>query len=146
MNVLRACAAGILAVLPLAGCAGHQQETGRVSGYPRETGQVSGYPQGTGQATGHQPETGQVTGQLTSVGGKPPGKRPMAGTVTFTVLGRELMAVQTEASGHFSAQLPPGRYQVSGPCSQSFPVTVSAQQTAHVNIYCIIRVAAPPSD
>lgn len=135
MNVRCACAAAILAVLPLAGCAGQQPETGQITGHPQEKS----------QGTGQQPKTGQVIGQLLSVDGKTPGKRPMAGTVTFTALGRELMAVRTEASGHFSAQLPPGRYQVSGPCSQSFPVTVSAQQTSHVNVYCIVRVASPPA-
>jgi len=123
MNLLYASAAAMLAVLPLAGCT-HSA---------------------TGQATGHEPVTGQVTGMLMSINSRTAAQRPMAGTVTFTAPGRQRVTVQAGTSGSFSAQLPPGRYRVSGPCSQSFPVTVTAQQTAHVNVYCIVRVSSPPS-
>ena len=56
MNLMRAPAA-MLAVLLLAGCAGHE------------------------------PATGQVTGRLLSQGGGSPGQRPMPGTVAFTAAG-----------------------------------------------------------
>jgi len=88
--------------------------------------------------------TGQVTGQLMSVSGGRD-KQPMAGPVAFTAPGKARVTVQAGASGIFSAQLPPGRYQVSGPCSQSFPVTVTAGQIAHVTVYCIIPSGAPPA-
>jgi len=122
MNLLRASAAAMLAVLLLAGCTNSA----------------------AGQAAGHEPVTGQVTGRLMSMNSRTAAQRPMAGTVTFTVPGRQRVTVQAGTSGSFSVQLPPGRYRVSGPCSESFPVTVTAHQTAHVNVYCIIRVGSPP--
>lgn len=125
MNLLYASAAALLAVLTLAGCTGDHSVTGEVPG--------------------HQPVTGQVTGRLMSVNSRTSDKRPMAGTVTFIAPGRQRVAVQAGTSGNFSAQLPPGRYQVSGPCSQSFPVTVTAHQSTHVDVYCIVRVSSPPA-
>jgi len=126
MNPLYAsAAAAMLAVLALAGCTGEHSATG--------------------QPTGQQPVTGQVTGTLMSVSSSTASQRPMAGTVTFTAPGRQRVMVQAGTSGSFSAQLAPGRYRVSGPCSQSFPVTVTAQQTTHVTVYCIVRVSSPPA-
>lgn len=90
------------------------------------------------------PATGHVTGQLMSVSGGRV-KQPMAGPVAFTAPGKARVTVQAGTKGIFSAQLPPGRYQVSGPCSQSFPVTVTACETTHVTIYCIIKSGAPPA-
>ena len=87
MSLMRAPTA-MLAVLLLAGCAGHE------------------------------PATGQVTGRLLSQGGGLPGQRPMAGTVVFTAAGQSPMTVQVPKSGIFSVQLPPGRYHVSGPCAR----------------------------
>jgi len=95
MSLMRAPAA-MLAVLLLAGCAGHE------------------------------PAKGWVTGRLLSQGGGSPGQRPMPGTVAFSV------------------QLPPGRYHVSGPCSRSLPVTVTAHRTTHVSIVCTLAVGLPP--
>ena len=115
MNQLSVPAAAILAVLLLAGCAGHE------------------------------PVTGQVTGQLVSQGGSTPGQRPMAGVVAFTAAGQRQLTARAGSSGSFSMQLPPGHYQVSGPCSQSFPVTVTAHSTTHVNVICIVPVSSPPS-
>jgi hypothetical protein len=93
---------------------------------------------------GHEPVTGQVTGRLLREG-SPPSGQPMPGTVAFTAAGRQRVTVRAGNSGTFSAQLPPGRYHVSGPCSQSFPVTVTAHQTVHVNVICIVPVGRPPS-
>jgi len=113
MTLMRAPAA-MLAVLLLAGCAGHE------------------------------PGTGQVTGRLLSQGGGSPGQRPMPGTVAFTAAGHPPMTVRVPDSGTFSVQLPAGRYHVSGPCSRSLQVTVTAHQTTHVNIVCTFAVGRPP--
>lgn len=94
--------------------------------------------------TGHGPVMGQVTGKLVSQGGSTPGQRPMAGVVAFTA-GQRQVTVRAESSGRFSVQLPPGHYQLSGPCSQSFSVTVTAHRTTHVNVICIVPVSSPPS-
>ena len=94
---------------------------------------------------GPEPLTGVVTGRLMSEGGRGPGQQPMAGTVTFTVAGQRRATVQAGKAGTFSVQLPPGRYQVSGPCLQSFPVTVTAHRTSRVNVICLLRLGAPPS-
>ncbi len=94
---------------------------------------------------GHELVTGQVTGQLVSQGGSTPGQRPMAGVVTFTAAGHRQGMVRAGNSGRFSLQLPPGNYQVSGPCSQSFSVTVIAHRTTHVSVICIVPVSSPPS-
>jgi hypothetical protein len=118
MNLLRATAAALPAVLlavQLAGCAGPE------------------------------PVTGVVTGRLMSEGGRGPGRQPMAGTVAFVTAGQRRVTVQAGKAGTFSVQLPPGRYQVSGPCLQSFPVTVTAHRTSHVNVICLVRLGAPPS-
>lgn len=93
---------------------------------------------------GQGPVTGRVTGRLLR-DGSPPSGQPMAGTVAFTAAGRQRITARAGTSGSFSAQLPPGRYHVSGPCSQSFPVTVTAHQTVHVNVICIVPVGRPPS-
>jgi hypothetical protein len=114
MNLMPAPAA-MLAVLLLAGCAGHE------------------------------PVTGQVTGRLLSQGGLPPAQRPMPGTLAFTTAGSPQVTVQVPDSGIFSVQLPPGRYHVSGPCSRSVPVIVTAHHTTHVNIICTLAVGRPPT-
>ena len=113
MTLMRAPAA-MLAVLLLAGCAGHE------------------------------PATGQVTGRLLIQGGGSPGQRPMPGTVAFTATGQPPMTVRVPNSGTFSVQLPPGRYHVSGPCARPLPVTVTAHRTTHVNIVCTFAVGRPP--
>jgi hypothetical protein len=113
MTLMRAPAA-MLAVLLLAGCAGHE------------------------------PATGQVTGRLLSQGGGSPGQRPMPGTVAFTAAGQPPMTVRVPNSGTFSVQLPPSRYHVSGPCGRPLPVTVTAHRTTHVNIVCTFAVGRPP--
>ena len=113
MSLMRAPAA-MLAVLLLAGCAGHE------------------------------PAKGWVTGRLLSQGGVSPGQRPMPGTVAFTAAGQPPMTVRVPNSGTFSVQLPPGRYHVSGPCSRSLPVTVTAHRTTHVSIVCTLAVGLPP--
>jgi hypothetical protein len=107
--------AAMLAVLLLAGCAGHE------------------------------PATGQVAGRLLSQGGGgSPGQRPMPGTVAFIAAGHPPTTVRVPNSGTFSVQLPPGRYHVSGPCSRSLPVTVTVHHTTHVNIVCTFAVGRPP--
>lgn len=123
MNLLRTCT-GVLAMLLLAGCAA---------------------------ATGHGPVTGHVAGRLLREGGPlgpggQPGERPMPGTVAFTSAGYQRVTFRVGSSGTFSVQLPPGRYHVSGPCSQSFPVTVTVHHTTHVNVVCIVPLSSPPSE
>lgn len=113
MSLMRAPTA-MLAVLLLAGCAGHE------------------------------PAMGQVTGRLLSQGGGSPGQRPMAGTVAFTAAGHAPTTVQVPKSGVFSVQLPPGHYTVSGTCARSHTVTVTAHQTTHIDIICRLLVGRPP--
>jgi hypothetical protein len=120
MTLMRAPAA-MLALLLLAGCAGHEPATGQVTG--RLLSQGGGSP-----------------GQ----GGGSPGQRPMPGTVAFTAAGQPPMTVRVPNSGTFSVQLPPGRYHVSGPCARPLPVTVTAHRTTHVNIVCTFAVGRPP--
>jgi hypothetical protein len=93
---------------------------------------------------GHEPATGQVTGRLLSQGGGSPGQRPMPGTVAFAGAGHQPVTVQVPDSGIFSVRLPPGRYRVSGPCSRSLAVTVTAHHTTHVNIVCTLASGRPP--
>ena len=69
----------------------------------------------------------------------------MPGTVAFTAAGQPRVTVRVQNSGIFSVQLPPGSYQVSGPCPQSLPVTVIAHHTTHVNVICTLAVGRPPS-
>ena len=69
----------------------------------------------------------------------------MPGTVAFTAAGQRRVTVQAGNAGTFSVRLSPGRYRVSGPCSQSFAVTVTAHRTTHVNVICIVRLGAPPA-
>jgi hypothetical protein len=113
---LRRAPAGVLAVMLLAGCAGNE------------------------------PVTGQVTGRLLSQGGGSPGQRPMPGTVTFAAAGHPPMTVRVPDSGIFAVRLPPGRYHVSGPCTRSLAVTVTAHRTTHVNVICTLATGRPPSD
>jgi hypothetical protein len=93
---------------------------------------------------GHMPLTGQVAGRLLREGG-PQSGQPMPGTVAFTAAGLPRVTVRAGSSGIFSVQLPPGNYHVSGPCSQSFPVTVTAHHTTKINVTCIVRLGSPPS-
>jgi hypothetical protein len=95
--------------------------------------------------TGHGPVTGHVAGRLLREGGRPPGQRPMSGVVAFTAAGHRRVTVRVGSSGSFSVQLPPGRYNASGPCSRPWPVTVTAHRTVHVNIICLVPVGSPPS-
>jgi hypothetical protein len=115
--------AGLLAVL-LAGCAA-------ATGPPATTGQVAGRLLRDGGPLGS--------------GGQQPGLRPMPGTVTLTAAGHRRVTVRVGNSGSFSVRLPPGRYQVSGPCSRPTPVTVARRSTAQVKIICVVPLASPPS-
>ena len=123
MNVLRIPAA-VLSALLLAGCAA---------------------------GAGHGAVTGQVAGRLLreggplGSGGQQPGLRPMPGTVAFTAAAHQRVTIRVGNSGSFSVRLPPGRYQVSGPCSRPTPVTVAAHHTAHVKIICVVPQGSPPS-
>lgn len=114
---------GLLAVL-LAGCAA-----------------ATGPPATTGLAAGRLLRDGGPLGS----GGQQPGLRPMPGIVTFTAAGHRRVTVRVGNSGSFSVRLPPGRYQVSGPCSRPMPVTVAARRTAHVKIICVVPLSSPPS-
>jgi hypothetical protein len=113
MNLMRAPAA-TLAILLLAGCAGHE------------------------------PATGQVAGRLLARGGGVAGQRPMPGTVAFTAAGHAPTTVRVPDSGVFSVQLPPGRYHVSGSCARSLAVTVTAHHTTHIDVICTLVVGRPP--
>jgi hypothetical protein len=93
---------------------------------------------------GQEPATGQLAGRLLSQGGGAPGQRPMPGTVAITAGGHPPITVRVPKSGNFSVQLPPGRYDVSGPCSRSLAVTVTAQHTTRINIICTFASGRPP--
>jgi hypothetical protein len=95
---------------------------------------------------GPAPVTGQVTGRLLKQGGQSPGQRPMPGTVVFAAAGHPQVTVRVADTGIFSVQLPPGRYRVSGPCSQSVPVAVTAHHTTRVNLICTFASGHPPSN
>jgi len=56
----------------------------------------------------------EVTGQLVEVGGPAPGPpRGVPGAVRFTGQGRPV-SVDTDAGGHFTVELAPGTYTVTG--------------------------------
>ena len=109
---------------------------------------------GTGPVTGHLAGRFLMEGGPMGPGGKQPGLRPITGTVTITAAGRPAVTVPVGRSGTFSAQLPPGRYHVSGrspsitedsggsdlelPCSLPTSVTVTAGHTATVAVTCIV--------
>jgi hypothetical protein len=115
---------------------------------------------GCGAAMATAPATGHVTGKWVmeggplGPGGKQPAERPMSGTVTFSVAGRQVASVKVGTSGTFSVPLPPGRYQLSGrspdivevdgrtiresPCSSPASATVTAGQTVTVTLTCIV--------
>ena len=133
MNILRA-STGMLAILLLAGCGA--------------------------AGTARDPGAGRVTGRLLMEGGplgpngQQPGERPIDGTVTFTAAGHRAFSVRAGKSGTFSAQLPAGRYRVSGksplvvevsgsarrelPCSQPLTLTVAAGHTATIAVTCTV--------
>ena len=132
MNHLRTCAR-VLAWLLLAGCAATA---------------------GPGHVTGHLAGRLLMEGGPMGPGGKQPGPRPIPGTVTITSAGHPGVTVRVGRSGTFSAQLPPGKYHVSGrspsivevsggsdlelPCSLPMSVTVTAGHTATVAVTCIV--------
>jgi hypothetical protein len=90
--------------------------------------------------------TGQVSGRLVRQGGQSPGQRPMPGTVVFAAAGHSQVTVRVAGSGIFSVRLPPGRYRMSGPCSHSLPVAVTAHHTTRVSLICTFASGRPPSD
>jgi len=84
----------------------------------------------------------QVAGQLVEVGGPAPGApRGVPGTVRFTGQGRQV-TVATDAQGHFSTELGPGTYTVTGTtpliedgngiCRADEPLTVPGTGLPHV--------------
>jgi hypothetical protein len=101
---------------------------------------------GLAGCAGPGPVTGQVTGQLLRQGGQSPGRRPMPGTVVFAAAGHSQVTIRVADTGIFSVRLPPGRYRISGPCSQSLPVAVTAHHTTRVSLICTFASGNPPSD
>jgi hypothetical protein len=103
---------------------------------------------------------GTVTGRLMLEGGpgvpggRPPGQRPIPGTVQFTDRQHRLILAQVGNSGDFSVRLPAGSYAVSGrsprvievsngarheiTCSQTLSVTVTLRHTTRVALTCIV--------
>jgi hypothetical protein len=96
--------------------------------------------------SGPGPGTGQVAGRLVRQGGQSPGQRPMPGTVVIAAAGHSQVTVRVSDTGIFSVRLPPGRYRISGPCSQSLPVAVTAHHTTRVSLICTFASGHPPSD
>jgi hypothetical protein len=132
MGYLRTCACA-LALLLLAGCAATAA---------------------TGQPTGHVSGRFLMEGGPLGPGGQQPRERAISGRVTFTGAGGHDVTVRVGRSGAFSAQLPAGRYEVSGrspslvevsdgsglepPCSPPLSVTVTAGHTATIAVTCIV--------
>jgi hypothetical protein len=145
MNSARICAC-LLATVALAGCGAADQAS--------HTGQYV-------PVTGHLTGTFVMEGGPLGPGGRQPGERPISGTVTLTAAGHRQVTIQAGTSGRFSVWLLPGTYQVSGrspsieeatsgqagtgsgqgkelPCSQPLAVTITARQSAHVMLTCIV--------
>jgi len=115
---------------------------------------------GCGAAMATAPATGHVTGKWVmeggplGPGGKQPAERPMSGTVTFSVAGRQRHGERPRGPDLDRGNLAPGRYQLSGrspdivevdgrtiresPCSSPASATVTAGQTVTVTLTCIV--------
>ena len=94
------------------------------------------------------PAQAHVTGALVGVGG-PPGAGPQHWSGKIHVKGRAYTTVQTDATGHFSLDLPAGVYRFTGTspqynggrgtCAALRPVTALAHQTTRVKVVCQLR-------
>jgi hypothetical protein len=104
--------------------------------------------------------TGLVTGRLLleggplRPGGRQPGRRPIPGTVEFTVGHRRPVTARANSSGTFSVTLAAGTYNAQAssprvtevsdgtarqtPCSQPLTVTVTARHTTRITLACIV--------
>ena len=93
--------------------------------------------------------TGTVTGTYIRAGG-PQGTPnvPLPGTITFRGSDGSVINVNSDSTGKFTVQLPPGRYAVTAtssligdgksPCSQSLNTQVQAGRTVTLGVVCAI--------
>lgn len=99
---------------------------------------------GCSSATG---PTGTVTGIYLRVGG--PGgtpNTPLPGTISFRAGDGSTTSVSSDATGKFTARLPPGTYTVTAKsslinrstCSQSPTTRVQAGKTVTLTLFCDI--------
>jgi hypothetical protein len=90
--------------------------------------------------------TAIIGGRLLAVGGPAPGTaHPLPGTVILRSPGSEI-TVPVGKTGRYSAEVPPGRYEVDGhsplygsgkySCRALKPVTPAANGTTTANVYC----------
>src|SRR5262249_37767615 len=104
--------------------------------------------------------TGTVNGRFLMEGGalepngQQPGERPIPGTIVFTSLGHQVIAVPVGKSGRFSVRLPVGRYLAQGrspriievdgsarhqtACAQRQSLTVAPGHTTMITLTCIV--------
>ncbi|MGZ6917446.1 MAG: hypothetical protein ACXVG8_18970 [Oryzihumus sp.] len=94
-------------------------------------------------------QTGVAGGRLLVVGGPAPGApRPLRrGTVTFT--GATQVSVRIDHTGHYSARLPVGSYEVSGrspeigsgsyECHAAKPINVAPHARIQADVYCQVK-------
>jgi hypothetical protein len=93
--------------------------------------------------------TGTVTGTYTRVGG--PGgtpNMPLPGTISFRSGSGSVITVNSDSTGRFTGQLPPGTYTVTAstslvnegrnPCSRQLTTRVQAGKTITLALYCDI--------
>ena len=99
------------------------------------------------------PASGTISGQLRGAGGAPPGTNtPFPGTIDITGDGVDRQ-VPVGADGAYSTTVPVGAYRIVGhspnftadgiqgdchPTTQQ-PVTVAADQTTKVDVFCSLR-------
>ncbi len=93
--------------------------------------------------------TGTVTGTYILSGG-PAGSpnMPLAGTISFRSGSGSVITIQSDSTGRFTGQLPPGTYSVTAstghvndgdtPCSQVLTTRVQAGKTATLSLVCAV--------
>jgi hypothetical protein len=93
--------------------------------------------------------TGTVTGTYIRSGG-PPGTPnvPLPGTISFRGGSGSVITVNSDSTGRFTGQLPPGTYTVTAasgqigdgksPCSQVLTARVQAGKTVTLTLVCAI--------
>ena len=93
--------------------------------------------------------TGTVTGTYILSGG-PAGSpnMPLAGTISFRSGSGSVITIESDSTGRFTGQLPPGTYSVTAttghvndgesPCSQVLTTRVQAGKTVTLSLVCAV--------